>query len=126
MTDRRLISSGSPFEPKIGFSRAVVIGNRVLVSGTAPIWPDGEVDPDPYVQTKRCLEIIAAALAEAGATLEQVVRTRVYLTAVSDYEAVGQALGETFSRIRPASTMLVIQGLLDSRWKVEIEAEAEI
>jgi enamine deaminase RidA (YjgF/YER057c/UK114 family) len=126
MTDRRLISSGSPFEPQIGFSRAVVIGKRVLVSGTAPIWPDGEVDPDPYVQTKRCLEIIATALAEAGASLEQVVRTRVYLTAVTDYEAVGRALGETFSRIRPASTMLVIQGLLDSRWKVEIEAEAEI
>lgn len=126
MTDRRLISSGSPFEPQIGFSRAVVIGKRVLVSGTAPIWPDGEVDPDPYVQAKRCLEIIAAALAEAGAKLEQVVRTRVYLTAVADYEAVGQALGETFSRIRPASTMLVVQGLLDSRWKVEIEAEAEI
>lgn len=97
-----------------------------MVSGTAPIWADGEVDPDPYVQAKRCLEIIAAALAEAGAKLEQVVRTRVYLTAVADYEAVGQALGETFSRIRPASTMLVVQGLLDSRWKVEIEAEAEI
>ena len=67
MTDRRLISSGSPFEPQIGFSRAVVIGRRVLVSGTAPIWPHGEVDPDPYVQAKRCLEIIAAALAAAQA-----------------------------------------------------------
>ncbi|MGH8958399.1 MAG: RidA family protein [Acidimicrobiia bacterium] len=126
MTERRLISSGSPFEPRIGFSRAVVIGNRVLVSGTAPIWPDGEVDPDPYVQTKRCLEIVAAALSQAGASVEQVVRTRVFLTEAADYEAVGQALGETFSRIRPASTMVVVKELLDPRWKVEVEAEAEI
>jgi enamine deaminase RidA (YjgF/YER057c/UK114 family) len=126
MTARRLISSGSPFEPRIGFSRAVVVGNRILVSGTAPIWPDGEVDPDPYAQTKRCLEIIVAALSEAGATAEQVVRTRVFITEATDFEEVGRALGETFSRIRPASTMVVVKGLLDTRWKVEIEAEAEI
>lgn len=126
MTDRRLISSGSTFEPKIGFSRAVLVGNRILVSGTAPIWPDGQVDPDPYLQSKRCLEIILAALAEAGAGAEHVVRTRVFLTDASDWEAVGRALGETFSEIRPASTMVVITGMLDPEWKVEIEAEAVI
>jgi enamine deaminase RidA (YjgF/YER057c/UK114 family) len=76
MTERRRISSGSPFEPTIGFSRAVRVGDRVLVSGTAPVWPDGSCDPDPEVQARRCLEIIAAALNEAGAGLQQVVRTR--------------------------------------------------
>jgi enamine deaminase RidA (YjgF/YER057c/UK114 family) len=79
-TDRRRMRSGSPFEKTIGFSRAVRVGNRVLVSGTAPIWPDGTVDPDPYVQARRCFEIIEAALLEAGASLQQVVRTRMFLT----------------------------------------------
>ncbi|MGH9892240.1 MAG: RidA family protein, partial [bacterium] len=122
---RRLVSSGSPFEPRIGFSRAVRVGDRVLVSGTAPIWSDGSVDPDPYRQAQRCLEIIIAALAEAGAGPEHVVRTRTYLTDASFWEEVGRAHGEIFSKIRPASTMVVITGMLDPRWKVEIEAEAE-
>ncbi|MGH8923414.1 MAG: RidA family protein [Acidimicrobiia bacterium] len=125
MSDRRLVSSGSPFEPRIGFSRAVRVGDRVLVSGTAPIWSDGSVDPDPYRQAQRCLEIIIAALAEAGAGPEHVVRTRTYLTDASIWEEVGRAHGEIFSEIRPASTMVVITGMLDPRWKVEIEAEAE-
>ncbi|MFP5298876.1 MAG: RidA family protein [Actinomycetota bacterium] len=123
---RRNISSGSPYEPRVGFSRAVRIGDRVLVSGTAPIWPDDSCDPDPYAQTQRCMEIIAAALAEAGAALEDVVRTRIFITDPSVQEAVGRAHGEVFGDIRPANSMVVVAGLLDPRWKVEIEAEAQL
>jgi enamine deaminase RidA (YjgF/YER057c/UK114 family) len=123
---RRNITGGSPFEPIIGFSRAVRIGDRVLVSGTAPIWSDGECDPDPYAQAQRCIEIIAGALEEAGASLDDVVRTRSYLVDAADWEAVGRAHGEAFSQVRPASTMVVVAGLLDSRWKVEMEAEASL
>jgi len=96
----------------------------VLVSGTAPVWPDGSVDPDPYVQATRCFEIISAALAEAGATVDQIVRTRIFITDVACAEAVGKAHGEAMSNARPTSTMVVVKGLLDDRWKVEIEAEA--
>jgi len=123
---RQLISSGSPFEEPIGFSRAIRAGNLVLVSGTAPVWPDGSCDPDPYVQARRCLEIICTALQEAGASLDRVVRTRMFLTDVADQEAVGRAHGEIFGSIRPASTMIVVKVLLDPRWKVEIEADAWI
>lgn len=126
MSDRQRISSGSPFEPKIGFSRALRSGRRVLVSGTAPVWPDGSCDPDPYVQAKRCFEIIQKALAEAGAEAKDVVRTRMYLTDASFGDAVGRAHGEVMRESRPASTMVVVSALLDPRWKVEIEAEAEI
>ena len=121
---RQLVSSGSPWEPVIGFSRAVRIGDRVLVAGTAPIWPDGSVDPDPGLQARRCLEIILAALAEAGAGPENVVRTRTYLTDAAFAEPVGKVHGEVFGAVRPASTMIVVAGLLDERWKVEFEAEA--
>jgi enamine deaminase RidA (YjgF/YER057c/UK114 family) len=121
---RQLVSSGSPWESVIGFSRAVRIGDRVIVSGTAPIWEDGNVDPDPGQQARRCLEIILAALAEAGAGPEHVVRTRTYLTDASHADAVGQVHGEIFGDVRPASTMVVVAGLLDERWKVEMEAEA--
>ncbi len=96
----------------------------MLVSGTAPVWPDGSVDPDPYVQATRCFEIISAALAEAGATVDQIVRTRIFITDVAYAEAVGKAHGEVMSNARPTSTMVVVRGLLDERWKVEIEAEA--
>jgi enamine deaminase RidA (YjgF/YER057c/UK114 family) len=96
----------------------------VLVSGTAPVWPDGSVDPDPYVQARRCFEIIAAALAEAGASVDQVVRTRMFLTDPAYSEAVGKAHGEVMARARPTATMVVVTALLDERWKVEIEAEA--
>ena len=122
--DRQRIASGSPYEASVGFSRAIRIGRRVLVAGTAPIWPDGEVDPDPAIQARRCLEIIVSALADAGAVPEDVVRTRTYLVDAGDWEAVGRAHGEVFRDIRPASTMIVVAGLLDPRWKVEIEAEA--
>ena len=123
---RQNISSGSPFEGPIGFSRAVRVGNRVVVAGTAPVWPDGSVDSDPERQAERCLEIMLAALHEAGATAADVIRTRAYLTAASDWEAVGRAHGRAFREVRPASTMVVVAGLLDARWKVEMEAEAVI
>jgi enamine deaminase RidA (YjgF/YER057c/UK114 family) len=96
----------------------------VLVSGTAPIWPDGSCDPDPGKQAARCLEIIAEALGHAGARIDQVVRTRMYITDAADAEAVGQAHATVFAETRPAATMVVVAGLLDPRWKVEIEAEA--
>ena len=121
---RRRITSGSPYEVTIGFSRAVRAGDRILVSGTAPIWPDGSCDPDPERQAARCLEIILTALAEAGARPEDVVRTRMFITDAADADAVGRAHGAVFGDIRPAATMVVVAGLLDPRWKVEIEAEA--
>ena len=124
--ERRRVSSGSPYEPVIGFSRAIRVGDRVLVSGTAPIMPDGGVDPDPGSQMRRCLQIVGAALDEAGAALEDVVRTRMYLVNGADAEAVGAVHGEFFGSVRPASTMIVVDGLLDPRWKVEIEVEALI
>ena len=98
----------------------------MLVSGTAPIWPDGSCDPDPERQTARCLEILAEALAHAGARIDQVVRTRMYITDAADAEAVGQAHAAVFAETRPAATMVVVAGLLDPRWKVEIEAEAVV
>ena len=122
--ERKRISSGSPYEPTIGFSRAVRVGDRVLVSGTAPVWPDGSVDPDPGVQARRCFEIIVTALREAGAGPEHVVRTRQYITDPKMADAVGAAHGELFGEVRPASTMVVVSALLDPRWVVEIEAEA--
>jgi len=124
--ERLRVASGSPFEPVVGFSRAVREGDRVLVSGTAPIWPDGSCDPDPQVQAARCLEIILTALAEAGAGPEHVVRTRMYLVDPADWEAVGRAHGAVFAQVRPAATMVVVAALLDPRWRVEIEAEAVV
>ena len=110
----------------MGFSRAVRVGNRVLVAGTAPIQPDGEVEPDAAAQARRCLAIIGDALQEAGASLGDGVRTRMYVVDVADAEAIGRAHGEVFGEVRPASTMVVVAGLLDRRWKVEIEAEAVV
>ena len=95
-----------------------------MVSGTAPVWPDGSVDPDPYIQARRCFEIIVTALGEAGATVDDVVRTRMFVTDAAYGDAVGRAHGEVMSRARPAATMVVVKGLLDERWKVEIEADA--
>jgi enamine deaminase RidA (YjgF/YER057c/UK114 family) len=120
------VSSGSPFEPTIGFSRAVRAGDRVLVSGTAPIWSDGEVDPDVVVQMRRCLEIVLDALASLGAGPADIVRTRIYLTDPQDWPEVGRVHGEIFGDVRPASTMVAVAALLDPRWKVELEAEAVI
>jgi enamine deaminase RidA (YjgF/YER057c/UK114 family) len=124
--DRQRISSGSPFEPAIGFSRAIRVGDRVLVSGTGPVWPDGSCPDDVAAQARRCIEIIVAALAEAGAAPAEVVRTRMLITSAADAEAVGAVHADVFGLVRPAATMVVVAALLDPRWKVEIEAEAVI
>ncbi|MBT8059019.1 MAG: RidA family protein [Gammaproteobacteria bacterium] len=126
--NRILISSGSPFESAVGFSRAVRVGKRVEVAGTAPIGPDGKTagPGDPAVQARRCLAIIREALEEAGASLADVIRTRTYLTRAEDWDAVGRVHGEFFGTVRPASTMVVVAALLDPAWRVEIEAEAII
>ena len=124
MAEWQRVGSGSPFEPLIGFSRAVRVGDRVAVSGTAPVWPDGSCPDDAGVQARRCLEIIVAALAEAGAAPTDVIRTRMFITAAEDADAVGAAHGEVFGAHRPAATMVVVTGLLDPRWRVEIEADA--
>jgi enamine deaminase RidA (YjgF/YER057c/UK114 family) len=124
--DRQQISSGTAFEERVGYSRAVRVGTHVWVSGTAPIMP-GDADPPDgaYEQAQVCLGIIGRALEEAGATLDDVVRTRIYVTSADDIEAVGRAHGEAFGVARPASTGIVTE-LFDPRWRVEIEAEAVI
>ena len=124
--DRRQVASGSPFESSIGFSRAVRIGSTVAVSGTAPVWPDGHVDPDPAAQAHRCFEIALAALAELGGRPEDVVRTRQYVVSSDDADAVGAVHGEVFREVRPASTMVVVAGLLDPRWRYEVELDAVV
>jgi enamine deaminase RidA (YjgF/YER057c/UK114 family) len=122
---RKRIGSGSPYEPVIGFSRAVVAGHHVSVAGTAPLMPGGAEPPaDAYGQARRVLEIILAALGEAGAGAADVVRTRTYLVRAEDWEEVGRAHGEVFGDARPASTMVVVSGFLDPRWVVEMEADA--
>lgn len=125
---RQNISSASPYEPVIGFSRAVRVGNTITVGGTAPIGPDGKTVGvgDAAAQTRRCIEIARLALEEAGASLADVVRTRQYLVRPEDWEAVGRAHGEVFGSIKPASTMLVVSGFIDSDWLVEIEFDAVI
>lgn len=122
------VSSGSPFEKPIGFSRAVRSGNRILVSGTAPILEDGSpaFPGDVYNQTKHCLEIIRQAIIDAGGELEGVVRTRVYLTDADTWKEAGKAHGEFFGSVRPASTFVEVSRLIDPAWMVEIEAECEI
>ncbi len=122
--ERRHAASGSPFEASIGFSRAVRVGRTVAVSGTAPVWPDGSVDPDPAGQVRRCFEIAFAALAELDARPEDVIRTRQYIVSAADAAAVGAVHGEIFGDIRPASTMVVVAALLDPRWKYEVELDA--
>ena len=112
------------FEGPIGFSRAVRVGDRVLVSGTGPVWPDGSCDPDVFAQAMRAFKVGATALTDLGATLRDVVRTRMYLLDAADWEAVGRAHNAYFEAVRPAATMVVVAGLLDPRWRVEIELEA--
>ena len=109
----------------MGFSRAVRVSAHVFVAGTAPVMADGgPPPPDAYGQTRRCLEIMLAALAEAGAAPEDVVRTRVFATSAAFFDEVARAHGEVFARVRPASTYVVVAGLLDERWLVELEADA--
>jgi enamine deaminase RidA (YjgF/YER057c/UK114 family) len=120
---RQNIAGSSPYEPIIGFSRAVRVGNEVHVSGTGPVGAD---EADAATQTRHTLEIIRSALENAGARMEDVVRTRMYLTRVDDWEAVGRAHGEYFGTIRPAATMVVVAKLLNPSWRIEIEADAII
>ena len=119
------IRSGSPYEDAIGFSRAVVAGDRVLVSGTAPVPPAGEeVAPTAAGQMRRCGDIVAAALAQAGSSVRDVVRTRMFITDPADADEIGRVHAEVFGEARPAATMVVVAALLDPLWKVEMEAEA--
>jgi enamine deaminase RidA (YjgF/YER057c/UK114 family) len=118
--ERTNIPGTSPYEPIIGFSRAVRIGNIVHVSGTGPV---GAEDLSPAEQTHTVLKLIETALIQAGATFENVYRTRMFLAHAEDWEEIGRAHGEVFSTIRPASTM-VVAALLNPKWRVEIEAEA--
>lgn len=124
---RQNFTSGSPFEPTIGFSRAVKIGNRLEISGTAPI-RDGQTAGlgDAYEQTKACLEIILKAVSDAGGKPENIIRTRVFLTDMSKWQDAARAHGEFFSEIRPASTFVGTSALINPDWLVEIEASAEL
>jgi enamine deaminase RidA (YjgF/YER057c/UK114 family) len=125
---RQLVSSGSPYEPRLGISRAVRVGNIVSLAGTAPIGPDGKTAGvgDAAVQARRCIEIIRAALEQAGAGLRDVTRTRILLTNIEDWERVGQVHGEYFGQIRPANTVMQVTRFIDPDWLVEIEADAVI
>ena len=126
--DRIRVSSGSQYEKPIGFSRAIRIGNRISVAGTAPIADDGSpAHPgDVYNQTRRCLHIIETAIKEAGGALENVIRTRVYLKNADSWEMAAKAHGEFFSEIRPACTFVEVSRFIDPEWMVEIEAECQI
>ncbi len=125
---RKLISSGSYLEPEIGFSRAVRIGNTIAVAGTAPIAASGGTDGlgDVYRQTQRCLEIVESALTDAGASLEDVIRTRVMLTDVANWKEAARAHGEVFADIRPVCTFVQVSGFVDPDWLVELEADAVV
>lgn len=124
---RRKTASASPFEAAFGFSRAVRSGNRILVSGTGPVEPDGSsTRGDAAAQAGRCFAIIEAAIGELGGTMADVVRTRMFITDAADGDAIGAVHGEIFGNIRPAATMVVVAALLRPEWRVEIEAEAEL
>lgn len=127
MADRSLVPALSRVADLVGYSRAVRVGDWISIAGTAPIMPD-DADPpaDAYGQARRCLEIILAALAELGAAREHVVRTRIYLTSVDDFEDVARAHSEVFADVRPATAAVVVAGLMDPRWLVEIEADAVV
>jgi len=126
MVPRRCVSSGSPYEPTIGFSRAIRVADVVAVAGTAPVWPDGDVDPDPLAQARRCWEIALEALARLGGGPSDVVRTRTYLTDAAHAQAAARAHAEHFADVRPAATMIVVAALLDPRWVVEVELDAVV
>ena len=118
-------ASASPYEAAYGFSRAVGVGNRIFVSGTAPVEPDGSSTPgDAAAQARRCFAIILGAIEELGGSPADVVRTRMFITDTADADAVGAVRGEMFGEVRPAATMVVVSALLRPEWRIEIEAEA--
>ena len=125
---RQHISSGSPYEPRLGISRAVRSGHIIAVAGTAPIGPDGKTvgKGDAAVQAHRCIEIVRNALEQVGASLSDVIRTRILLTRIEDWEIVGQVHGEFFREIRPANTVMQVTRFIDPDWLVEIEADAVV
>jgi enamine deaminase RidA (YjgF/YER057c/UK114 family) len=125
---RKLISSGSPYEPKVGMSRAVRVGDVIAVSGTAPLGPDGRTvgRGDAAAQARRCLEIVRAALASAGASLDSVVRTRTLLVRIEDWEAVAAVHAEFFREVRPANTVVQVSRFIDPEWLVEFEVDAVV
>jgi enamine deaminase RidA (YjgF/YER057c/UK114 family) len=125
---RKLISSGSPYEPKVGISRAERVGSIIAVSGTAPLGPDGHTvgKGDPAAQARRCLEIIKEALERAGTSLDHVVRTRTLLTRIDDWQAVAAVHGEFFGAIRPANTIVQVSRFIDPDWLIEFEADAVV
>ena len=128
MSFRKSISSGAPWESRVGYARAVRAGNFVAVSGTAPVTEDGEVfaEGDAYAQTRRCIAIIERSLIEAGASLTDVVRTRMFVTDISHWEEIGRAHAEAFSATPPATSMVEVAQLIDPRMLIEIEADAVI
>ncbi len=125
---RQMVSTGSPFEPRVGISRAVRIGNLIAVTGTAPLGPDGKTVGvgDPAAQARRCLEIIRGALEKLGAGFSDVIRTRILLTRIEDWEKVALVHGESFKDIRPANTIMQVARFIDPDWLVEIEADAVV
>ncbi len=123
---RQNISSGAKWEPLVGYSRAVRIGNTIAVSGTVGVAADGSISPDAYQQARRALEIIARALQSAGAAMTDVIRTRMFLTDMKHFQDVARAHGEVFGTIRPATSAVAVAGLVDPAFLVEIEADAVI
>jgi len=128
MSERKNVSTGSPYEPIIGISRAVRIGNVVAVAGTAPLGPDGKTVGvgDPRAQAERCFEISRVALEQLGATLHDVIRTRILLTRIEDWKAVAEVHGAFFRDIRPVNTIMQVSRFIDSEWLIETEVDAII
>ena len=128
MAERRRVPTGAPWAEKVGYSRAIRVGDTIFVSGTAPVGEDRKVayPGDPYLQAKRCLDIIIAALGEAGARPEHVVRTRIYVRDASHWEEVGRAHGEVLGHARPATTLVEVSGFIHPDILVEIEAVAVV
>jgi len=128
MTNRKNVSSGSPYEPIVGFSRAVQIGNVIAVGGTGPLGPDGKtVGPgDVAAQARRCFEISVAALEQLGASPGDIIRTRIMLTRLEDWEAAARVHGEFFGEIRPASTIIQVTSFVDPEWLIETEVDAVV
>lgn len=128
MSERKNVSTGSPYEPLVGISRAVRIGSLVAVAGTAPLGPDGKTigAGDPRAQARRCFEISRAALEQLGATFQDVIRTRILLTRIEDWKAVAEIHGEFFRDIRPVNTIMQVGRFIDPEWLIETEVDAFI